>query len=227
MDHLQHELKKEFQLERMILFSDAVFAIAITLLAIELKIPEIPPEQVTEHRLLQSLDELIPKFVGFIVSFSLIGLYWMIHHRMFGFVINYTPKLLRLNLAFLMAVVLMPFSTGFYSVYIFKLLKTPMFLYVANVCFLGIMNLILWRYISNPKHKLSVALDPRLVQYYSFRSISVSAIFLSIAVVYFFAPRVAVLIPILIPVVLRIVKKKYEKTPVPQPSSSEQDTVTG
>ena len=68
-DHLQHELKKEFQLERMILFSDAVFAIAITLLALEIKIPEIDKRIVTDRILSEKLDEMIPKFVGFLVSF--------------------------------------------------------------------------------------------------------------------------------------------------------------
>ena len=69
-DHLQHELKKEFQLERMILFSDAVFAIAITLLVIEIKIPEI--EDPTDKALLNSLGHLVPKFIGFIISFIFI-----------------------------------------------------------------------------------------------------------------------------------------------------------
>ena len=100
-DHLQHELKKEFQLERMILFSDAVFAIAITLLALEIKIPEIDKRIVTDRILSEKLDEMIPKFVGFLVSFFIIGLYWSIHHRMFGFVVNYTRGLLWLNLFFL------------------------------------------------------------------------------------------------------------------------------
>jgi len=55
--------KKEFQLERIILFSDAVFAIAITLLVLEIKVPEI--EGNTDQDLLNTLLHLTPKFVGF------------------------------------------------------------------------------------------------------------------------------------------------------------------
>src|ERR1051325_10483224 len=113
---LHNELKKEFQLERMILFSDAVFAIAITLLVIEIKIPETH-EQVSDQKLLYSLRHLIPKFIGFFISFMLIGIYWTVHHRMFGFVTSFTRKLLFLNLVFLFFIALMPFSTGFYSEY--------------------------------------------------------------------------------------------------------------
>ena len=117
-NQLHNELRKEFQLERMILFSDAVFAIAITLLVIEIKIPD--KEFLNEHGglsdkvLLRALNELVPKFVGYLISFCLIGLYWSIHHRMFGFVTNYDRKLLFLNLLFLFFVALMPFSTGFW-----------------------------------------------------------------------------------------------------------------
>src|SRR4051812_2070061 len=108
-DHLHNELTKEFQLERMILFSDAVFAIAITLLVIEIKVPEIDKHVVSDRVLLQALAHLIPKFMGFLISFMIIGLYWTIHHRMFGFVVNYTKKTMLLNLMFLFAVALMPF----------------------------------------------------------------------------------------------------------------------
>ena len=95
--------KLKFQLDRMILFSDAVFAIAITLMVIDLKVPEIS-ENVTDINLVKTLLSLTPKFIGFLLSFFLIGLYWTIHHRLFGYVINYTSRLLWLNLFFLLGI---------------------------------------------------------------------------------------------------------------------------
>lgn len=72
-NNLHNELRKEFQLERLILFSDAVFAIAITLLVIEIKIPEVHEGAITDNVLLHKLALLIPKFIGFIISFLLIA----------------------------------------------------------------------------------------------------------------------------------------------------------
>ncbi|MEO5893548.1 MAG: TMEM175 family protein [Ferruginibacter sp.] len=210
-NEIHSELKKEFQLERLILFSDAVFAIAITLLVIEMKIPEIPRELLSESALIESLNHLIPKFVGFFVSFMIIGLYWTVHHRLFGFVVNYNQRLLWINLFFLMSVALMPFSTGFYSEYIFRLLKSPVIIYVGNICFLGIMNFVLWRYISNPKRKLTEGLTQPVARYYSYRAIAIPIIFLTMAMAYFFIPRFAVLIPMFIPLIMKAVFKPMRK----------------
>ena len=143
---LHNELKKEFQLERLILFSDAVFAIAITLLIIEMKVPEIPHNLVSEQSLVNGLVHLIPKFVGFLISFFLIGLYWTVHHRLFGYVVNFNQRLLWLNLLYLMGIVVMPFSTAFYSEYIASLLKSPLIIYVANICFIGLSLLLYYIY---------------------------------------------------------------------------------
>ena len=65
---LHNELKKEFQIERLILFSDAVFAIAITLLVIEIKVPEIDRAQLSDAAIGKGLAHLIPRFVGFFIS---------------------------------------------------------------------------------------------------------------------------------------------------------------
>jgi uncharacterized membrane protein len=200
---LHNELKKEFQLERLILFSDAVFAIAITLLIIEIKVPELHGEELTENRLLQSLAHLIPKFIGFFISFLLIGLYWTVHHRLFGFVKNYNGGLIWLNIFFLMAIVLMPFTTALYSEYALQNVISPVIIYAGNLVFIGLMNFSLWRYVSNPKHNLSENLTKDVARYFAYRSVTVMLIFVVFAFVYLFSPFIAFWIPITIPLVLK------------------------
>lgn len=214
---LHNELRKEFQLERLILFSDAVFAIAITLLVIEIKIPDIH-QDVSDQKLLTALGHLIPKFIGFLVSFMLIGLYWTVHHRMFGFVTSYDHRIRLMNLVFLFFVALMPFSTGFYSEYagneLWKQqLKVPLTFYVLNFCAVGFMNYFMWRYITNPKNKLAEPpVDPLVARLAKLRSILVPCIFLCmLPVAYFSNVLIAVYIPMLIPIIIRIAKRRIIK----------------
>ena len=208
---LHNELKKEFQLERLILFSDAVFAIAITLLVIEIKIPEIHEKPVTENAVLHKLAELIPKFVGFLVSFLLIGQYWIVHHRMFSFVINFTDRLIWLNILFLFAIALMPFSTGFYSEYVLRGVVTPVIFYTANIALLGLANFLMWRYLSNKKNNLTENLTPALAKYFSLRALTVPVIFVIFSFVYLYKPMIAFFIPILIPFIMRIIFNPMKK----------------
>lgn len=210
MEHLHNELKKEFQLERLILFSDAVFAIAITLLVIEIKVPELEGT-VTDAALAGELLHLIPKFVGFLLSFLIIGVYWTIHHRQFSFVVNYDRRLLWLNLIFLMAIALMPFSSGLYGEFSRPStvhLVLPYGVYTANISFAGLMQFLLWRHIANPKKKLSEGLENRrLVLLAQTRALVVPVMFF----LSFFAVTIHPIwgryFPILIPVVMRIIGK--------------------
>lgn len=213
--NLHNELRKEFQLERMILFSDAVFAIAITLLVIEIKIPEIPRNEVTDRLLLHRLAEIIPKFVGFLISFLLIGQYWIVHHRMFGYVIDFTQRLIWLNIFFLLGIALMPFSTGFYSEYAGVPVITPVIFYTGNIALMGTINFCMWQYISNPKRKLTENLSPAMAKYSSLRSLLVTAVFVIFSFVYLSSPYIAAFIPISIPLILRFafggIKKKINE----------------
>ena len=208
---LHNELKKEFQLERLILFSDAVFAIAITLLVIEIKIPEIHEKPVTDNAVLHKLAELIPKFVGFLVSFLLIGQYWIVHHRMFSFVINFTDRLIWLNILFLFAIALMPFSTGFYSEFVLKGVVTPVIFYTANIALLGLANFLMWRYLSNQKNNLTENLTPALAKYFSLRALTVPTIFVIFSFVYLYYPTIAFFIPMLIPFIMRLIFNPMKK----------------
>ena len=221
-NQLHNELRKEFQLERLILFSDAVFAIAITLLVIDIKIPELPREHATDSNLLFKLKELIPKFISFVISFFLIGQYWRVHHRLFGYVINFNERVIWLNLLFLFAIVLMPFSTAFYSEYVGVMVVTPIIFYTSNIAMLGIVNLIMWQYLSNPSRGLTENLSPLLAKYSSLRAITVPIVFIIGVFVYLKSPPIAAFIPISIPLVLRFalgsMKKKLIANSKQEPS---------
>jgi uncharacterized membrane protein len=215
---LHNEHRKEFQLERMILFSDAVFAIAITLLVIEIRVPEIEKEHISDKELGEALLHLVPKFVGFIVSFLLIGIYWNVHHRMFGYVTSYTRKLVGLNLLFLFFIALMPFSTGFYSEYagpelVKHQLKVPMTFYVLNFSLAGFVNFLMWLYIINPKNKVAdPPIDPEVAMLAKMRSLMVPSIFvLMLLVAYFSNVLFAVYIPMFIPILMAIIKRRVKK----------------
>ena len=221
MENLEKELHKEFQLERMILFTDAVFAIAITLLAIELKVPEIHSISAGEsidaaigHR----LWEMTPKFIGFLVTFFVIAQYWTVHHRLFGYLHSYSTKLLWANIFFLLGIVLLPFSTAFYSDYFFSNAKVPFAFYLGNILLVASMNTRLWRIIANPKYKLS-KLDRKtvFVKYYITRSYLVPTAFLLSFILSFVSLWASALMlwamPFYSMIVTRYFKKKHNFEP--------------
>jgi len=157
MQHPRHDISRtQFQLERFTFFSDGIFAICITLLVIEIKVPDREVLNIyTDASLWHYLSHNSLKFLGFLISFGIIGHYWSVHHRIFGYARSYTISLVWLNLGFLLTVVLLPFSSGLLGEYGSD---THMFLpyavYVANMCFTGFMNCWLWLYISNPHRNL-------------------------------------------------------------------------
>lgn len=93
-------------LERIVFFSDAVIAIAITLLVLDIRVPE------GSVSLGPQLLALLPKYLGWAVSFWVIALYWVAHHRCYRYIQRYNRRLMYLNFIFLMFIAFMPFPTS-------------------------------------------------------------------------------------------------------------------
>lgn len=206
----EQDHKEEFQIERIALFSDAVFAIAITLLIIEIKVPELHSPAISDQELWLELVHLLPKFIGFIVSFFVVGLYWLAHHRIFKYVTAVNHTLLWNNLLFLLPIVIMPFSTAFFSEYYIGTLKLPLAVYTLTICLSGIFNFRLWRIIANPKNKISHHVDKIIVNYNSARALTIPFMFF-VTFLFSYLISWSYLIPPFIPLVTNLITKYYFK----------------
>ena len=131
-------------LGRLLALSDGVFAFAITLLILNI----ILPDSTTKAELQQALIALWPKYLAFLISFLVIGLYWIVHVRQFRAIRKYNTGLLWLNLIFLMFIVLIPFSTNVLSNFQGT---ASVILYAANMACAGFMATGLWIYAIRSK----------------------------------------------------------------------------
>ena len=102
---MSEDLHQARAFERLVFFSDAVFAIAITLLVLDLRAP------VAADGTLR-LARAIPNVIGFAISFFVIGLQWLSHHRLFATLGREDARLRGVNLLYLASVAFLPFPTS-------------------------------------------------------------------------------------------------------------------
>jgi uncharacterized membrane protein len=177
---VDHHHTDELSMERIVFFSDAVFAIAITLLALEIRLPEIVGLDSAE--LLRELLSIWPKYLSFMVSFLVIGNFWLIHHRQFCYIERYDTRLIFINLFVLMAIAFIPFPTVVISE---NGNRTATIFYAMTMCAVGLLLTLLWLYASSRRRLVSPNLDTAIVRRGILRNLSAPAVFfLSIGVAY-------------------------------------------
>jgi uncharacterized membrane protein len=100
-------------LGRIAAFTDGVMAVAITLLVLNLEVPDLRAGE----SLGDALVDLLPSFGAYVLAFALVGRFWVIHHNLFEKLRAFDPTLMTLNLVFLALIVLVPFSADLYDAY--------------------------------------------------------------------------------------------------------------
>jgi TMEM175 potassium channel family protein len=160
-------------LERLIFFSDAVFAIAITLLALEIRLPSIDGP-VSNAALLQTLLSIWPEYLGYVVSFLVIGTLWVGHHRKFLLIQRHDRRLLFLNLLLLMSIAFIPFPTSVISEY--GNLTATIF-YALSIGVAGMLSALVWWYAARNNRLVIRALDMKKRWRELLNPLSVSLVF--------------------------------------------------
>jgi uncharacterized membrane protein len=101
-------MDEKHDLARITAFTDGVMAVAITLLVLNLKVPDLATYN--SHELVRSLGHLGDDALAYAFSFALVGRYWWLHHRLFERLRGFDGQLMALNLLFLALIALMPFT---------------------------------------------------------------------------------------------------------------------
>lgn len=127
---------------RLEAFSDGMFAIILTILVLELHVPEL--ENATFETFWLSIVELAPKFFAFLFSFFIIAIFWINHHAIIHHVHKVDTKLLWLNMGLLFFSSLFPFITAFVGDYMMNPFVVA--LYPLNMAFSSVMVNTLWKH---------------------------------------------------------------------------------
>jgi uncharacterized membrane protein len=188
--HAKNNLEKEFELERVILFSDAVFAIALTLLVIDIKFPEIPEKQVGNF--LPLFRPTIVEFLAFAISFFFVGNSWARHLKLFRHLKKYDQGLITRNLIFLFFIVIFPFTASGISGHVRAGFPLPVFLYIFNITGVSLCHFIICHYIFYTKPGLSIEGEVAQKKYIyivsKYNALWFLAMSLIISVIYFIFP---------------------------------------
>jgi uncharacterized membrane protein len=162
------------ELDRLIFLSDGVFAIAMTLLAIDLALPEVASPSAAD--LGQRLFALWPRYLSFALSFLVIAQYWRSHQRIFRYMIRLDSRFVWLNLVLLLCVAFLPFPTSVLGAYGNDSVSVS--LYAGTLAATGVVVLAMWLYATTRHRLVSHELSPRQIQQITARAASAPAIFL-------------------------------------------------
>jgi len=140
-------------------FSDGVIAVAITLLVLDLHVPDV------KAGLFEALLRQWPTYLGYVTSFLVIGILWLHHHHIFTYIKRTDHTMLFLNLLLLMSVVLIPFVTALLTRYLDRQEeKMAALMYSGTFLLTTILFNVLWGYAVGHQHLLRPGLDTQLIR---------------------------------------------------------------
>jgi uncharacterized membrane protein len=155
--------------DRVLFFSDAIFAIAITLLVIDIRVPGI-------SNAAKELRTAVPNIYSFGISFAVIGLFWMGHHSLFRYITVMDRAVIAINLVFLGTIAFLPYPTALLEISS-GLSPTATIFYAACISGTGLAELAIWLYAGMAKNLLIPGTSAAVRRYVALRLLRIPAVF--------------------------------------------------
>lgn len=181
-------------------FSDGVFAVAITLLVLEIHLPSITA---TAHddiarQLLAGLGKQWPTYVSYAFSFIIVGIYWVAHHNTFHYIKQSDRTLLWINILLMMCIVFIPFPTTLIGEYPEQ--QISVVIYASTLVITGLVLQLLWWYATRNYRLVERTIDPQLVRRAMRRNLTGPLIYLLAIGVSFLNVEISLLVFVIVPV---------------------------
>lgn len=181
--------ERDLVLERLLFFSDAVFAIAMTLLVVDLRPPELAGSA-PEASIASALTADLGRVVAFVISFVVVGLYWEGHLRIFAAVRATDRSLIGLNLAFLIWIAFMPYPTAILGGH--EPTRLTVAFYAVVQVGAGLCEAAVWVYATRHPALVRPSVDPLLARRVTAHILRGPAVFAGSMVVALLSPWLAI-----------------------------------
>jgi uncharacterized membrane protein len=137
-------MQSKIRLEHVISFGDAIFAFSITFMAVSIQLPDLP-QNLTQTQVIQQLiGQLGPRFTIYVISFFVIGVYWISYHQIFNHILGSHAIIVWLNLVFLFFITIIPFAVDLQVDY--GLYHVVFILYALVLALAGSSLTLIWLY---------------------------------------------------------------------------------
>jgi uncharacterized membrane protein len=169
--------ERSLELDRVVNFSDGVFAISATLLVLSIGIPDNLKGPGLDEKLWDAFQDELPHVFAYALSFFIIGRTWLAHHRMFKIVRRLDGRFIALNLVVLGLVALLPFPTEVYGEYTSA--RPALIVYAAAISASGLASAALWRYATRDNRLIDPSTPREWVAHAHLRGLTIPAVFLT------------------------------------------------
>lgn len=206
---------------RLATLTDGIFAIAMTLLVLNLQVPRIPENQVGS-KLPHELFTLWPKVLGFVLSFVVVGVYWVGHHNQFHYIRRLDRTFIWINIGFLLFVAFVPFTAAVLGEYVHQQIAVA--IYGLNLVAVGAMLYVVWRYATTSHRLVDEDLSPLVIRVGGQRTLVGVGVYLLAVIVSFISTWLSVVLYILVPVLYILpgrIDRNFRQPPAPSGSHVE------